>query len=157
MVAISFIIRHVSWYISHCKPHCHIVDMQKWIKMPTSHSFVFLFYAHRFLRCNRTHTYLIYLVQSKNWDGGLQERQTVIDAIAQIFPGSDVESHSKNAYPLRLKVHAKINGGEEGQAEKIKVWDGDQKRLFKKHLEMRAECVEEIKEALEKLRSDVKM
>ena len=56
-----------------------------------------------------------------------------------------------------MKVHAKINGGEEGQAEKIKVWDGDQKRLFKKHLEMRAECVEEIKEALEKLRSDVKM
>ena len=153
MVAISFIIRHVSWFHT----ANHIVDMQKWIKMPTSHSFVFLFYAHRFLRCNRTHTYLIYLVQSKNWDGGLQERQTVIDAIAQIFPGSDVESHSKNAYPLRLKVHAKINGGEEGQAEKIKVWDGDQKRLFKKHLEMRAECVEEIKEALEKLRSDVKM
>lgn len=67
-----------------------------------------------------------------------------------------MEAHSKNAYPLRLKVHAKIIHGEErDQEEKIKVWDGDQKRLFKKHPEMRAECIEEIRAALEKLRSDV--
>ena len=100
--------------------------------------------------------YVLHLVQSKNWDGGLQERQTVIDAIADIFPGAGVEAHCKNAYPLRLKVHAKINNeGEEGKDEKIKIWDGDQKRLFKKNPEMRAECVEEIQAALQKLRNDM--
>ena len=80
----------------------------------------------------------------------------MIDAIADIFPGAGVKAHCKNAYPLRLKVHAKINNeGEEGKDEKIKIWDGDQKRLFKKNPEMRAECVEEIQAALQKLRNDM--
>ena len=61
-----------------------------------------------------------------------------------------MEAHSRNAYPLRLRVHAKIDEG-----EKVKVWDGDQKRLFKKYPDKRAECIEEIRTALEKIRNDI--
>lgn len=36
----------------------------------------------------------------------------------------------------------------------MKVWDGDQKRLFKKYPEEREECMAEIVQALERLQDD---
>ena len=45
--------------------------------------------------------------------------------------------------------------GGDGEKRKMKVWNGDQKRLFQKRPEERAECVEEIKVCLQKLRDEL--
>ena len=43
-------------------------------------------------------------------------------------------------------------------SEKIKVWDGDQKRLFQKNAKVREEYMLEIKQALEeKLKQEAKL
>ncbi|KAL9187435.1 hypothetical protein ACHAXT_001538 [Thalassiosira profunda] len=74
----------------------------------------------------------------------------------QVFgPGAAIEAHSKNKFPLRLRIDAVVAADGDGEKRKMKVWNGDQKRLFQKRPEEREECVEEIKVCLLKLRDEL--
>ena len=96
-------------------------------------------------------------MQCTNWDGGEQERDTVIDCIKAVFPNAPIATHKKNKYPLRVKIEAKIATAADvgGASSKVKVWDGDQKQLFRKNVDQRAKCMDEICTRLEMLREDI--
>lgn len=99
------------------------------------------------------------LLQCTNWDGGGQERDTVLECIKSVYPNAAITSHKKNKYPLRVKIEAKItkNDSDENGAKKIKVWDGDQKHLFRKNAQMRTKTMQDIQTKLEMLREELEM
>ena len=94
-------------------------------------------------------------MQCTNWDGGEQERDTVVDCIKAVFPNAPITTHKKNKYPLRVKIEAVTVAEGGGASSKVKVWDGDQKNLFRKNADERTKCIDEIRTKLEMLREDI--
>lgn len=80
-----------------------------------------------------------------NWDGGAQERDTAKNTILSVFPSAHVKTTKLNEYPIKVTI---INKSDD---DKI-IWSGSQKNLFRKYASKRSQSIQEIKNALEKLK-----
>ena len=88
--------------------------------------------------------------QSRNWDGGGQERDTAISCIHSIF-GTDaaITPNCVDVYPVKVIVTAHIG------STSVVVWQGRQQDLFSKYADRRAQAMEEMKSSLMELKDDV--
>ena len=87
---------------------------------------------------------------SRNWDGGGQERDTAISCIRQVFPTNDipVTPICVDKYPIRVIIEAKLGG------TNVKVWEGDQRDLFRKYSTKRDQSMKTIIQNLQDLKED---
>ena len=68
--------------------------------------------------------------------------------ISSVFPSSPISVTCVDDYPVKVVISAK-NG-----AQVLKVWEGSQKKLFKKYRRDREKTIEEIRGVLEELKED---
>ena len=80
-----------------------------------------------------------------NWDGGGQERDTAKNTILSVFPSAHVTTTKLNEYPIKVTIINKSDN------DKI-IWTGSQKNLFRKYASKRSQSIEQIKNALQKLK-----
>ena len=78
-----------------------------------------------------------------NWDGGKQERDTAVAAVKAVFPNANITINKLNSYPIKVSIVA---------ADGSIVWEGSQKKLFKKYKADRTKSIAEIKAGLEALK-----
>jgi len=84
--------------------------------------------------------------QSKNWDGGGQERDTAVRCIREVFPESYITTKTTNTYPITVTITTETEDG-----KLVPVWSGSQKNLFRKRSAKRCKSIREIKKCLEGL------
>ncbi len=92
-----------------------------------------------------------YNKKSRNWDGGGQERDTAMQSVRDIFPSAKITPKCVDKYPVRVMIDAKVGNG----ATNVRVWEGDQKTLFKKYAAKRKKSQFQIKTNLEMLKEDL--
>ena len=92
-----------------------------------------------------------YNKKSRNWDGGGQERDTAMQSVRDIFPSAKITPNCVDKYPVRVMIDAKLGAG----ATSVRVWDGDQRMLFRKYAAKRKQSQDEIKANLEMLKEDL--
>ena len=74
--------------------------------------------------------------------------QTAVSCIKEIFPNSKVTPNGTNNYPIRVKITAEYGG------QKVDIWSGSQKDLFRKYGAKRQRSMEQIKEYLTEYAED---
>ena len=79
-----------------------------------------------------------------NWDGGGQERDTAKSTVLSVFPSAHVKTTCLNQYPIKVTI---IN-----KTDNTIIWTGSQKNLFRKYASKRSQSIQEMKNALEKLK-----
>ena len=72
-----------------------------------------------------------------------------MQAVSDVFPDVKVSANCIDEYPVRVKVEAKMG------TSRVKVWEGDQRNLFRKYAAQRKKSIKEIKEGLEMLKEDM--
>ncbi len=106
---------------------------------------MYIQYILLFLHCSSN--------QSRNWDGGAQERDTAISCIRQVFPTAKIASTCVDAYPIRVVIVAHDNNNSEESSTNngnkdikcgVLIWEGDQKALFRKYGARRQKAMEDI-------------
>ena len=92
---------------------------------------------------------LLFNVQSRNCDGGVQELTAAAKCIRDIFPDSKIVPVRTNAYPLKVVIE--VESPEEGK--RVTVWSGKQQNLFEINKNKRSKCMQRIKSKLTGLRA----
>ena len=72
-------------------------------------------------------------MQSRNWDGGAQERDTAVACVRKVFPTSQITPKCINTYPIRVLIQAYDDDNDSVDI----IWEGDQKSLFRKYASRR--------------------
>ncbi len=72
-----------------------------------------------------------------------------MQAVSDVFPDAEVSANCINEYPVRVKVEAKMG------ASRVKIWEGDQKNLFRKYAAKRKQSIKKIKEGLEMFKEEM--
>ena len=69
-------------------------------------------------------------------------------AVKSVFPDANVEVNCSDSYPIMVSVVAKMG------ATKVKVWEGSQKKLFRKYAADRTKSIQAITIGLQELAED---
>ncbi len=72
-----------------------------------------------------------------------------MQCVKDVFPDAPVTANCVNEYPVRVQVDAKMGG------TKVRVWEGDQRNLFRKYAAQRTKSIKDIKGNLEMLKEDI--
>jgi len=72
-----------------------------------------------------------------------------MQCVRDVFPDAEVNANCVDKYPIKVMVEAKM--GE----SKVKVWEGDQRNLFRKYASQRAKSQKAIRDNLEMLKEDL--
>ncbi|GAQ78680.1 hypothetical protein KFL_000170260 [Klebsormidium nitens] len=79
-----------------------------------------------------------------NCDGGMQEFNTAKESILSVFPDAEVEADRRDEYPIWVSIKKGVSGQ--------LVWEGDQRKLFRKYASDRSTSVQQIVSRLEQLK-----
>ena len=71
-----------------------------------------------------------------------------MQCVRDVFPDAEVNANCVDKYPIKVMVEAKVG------SSKVKVWEGDQRNLFRKYASERAKSQQAIKENLEMLKEE---
>jgi hypothetical protein len=74
-----------------------------------------------------------------------------MQSVRDIFPSAKITPKCVDKYPVRVMIDAKVGNG----ATNVRVWEGDQKTLFKKYAAKRKKSQFQIKTNLEMLKEDL--
>lgn len=74
-----------------------------------------------------------------------------MQCVRDVFPDAEVNANCVDKYPIKVMVEAKMGSSK----VKVKVWEGDQRNLFRKYASQRAKSQQAIRENLEMLKEDL--
>lgn len=70
-----------------------------------------------------------------------------MSSIKSVFPNAQISPNCINSYPIRVIIEAHENG------KTLTIWEGDQKRLFRKYASQRKLATEEMVKNLNLLKA----
>jgi hypothetical protein len=71
-----------------------------------------------------------------------------VNAVKGVFPNASITVNCLDEYPVKVSIM--FNNG----AQALKIWEGSQKKLFRKYASDRTKAIQEITESLEELAED---
>jgi uncharacterized protein (DUF302 family) len=71
---------------------------------------------------------------------------TAIEAIKNVIPNATVTNSCHDDYPIKVTISAILDDD-----EKVIVWTGSQKNLFRKYRDQRTQAIQEIVENIRKM------
>jgi len=74
-----------------------------------------------------------------------------MQCVRDVFPDAEVNANCVDKYPIKVMVEAKMGSSK----VKVKVWEGDQRNLFRKYASQRAKSQQAIRDNLEMLKEDL--
>lgn len=92
---------------------------------------------------------LLHFKKCFNWDGGDQELQTASSCIRDVFPNSTIKVNGSSSYPIKVSIVAEVG------KQKMEIWSGSQKDLFRKYAAKRTKSIQTIQMALRDLKEGV--
>jgi hypothetical protein len=72
-----------------------------------------------------------------------------MQCVKDAFPDAKVTPNCVDKYPVRVMIDANMGG------TKVRVWEGDQRNLFRKYAAQRKKSVKDINDNLEMLKEDI--
>ena len=72
-----------------------------------------------------------------------------MQCVRDIFPSAKITPNCVDKYPVRVMIDAKFG------TNNVRVWEGDQRSLFKKYAAKRLKSQQVMKENLEMLKEDL--
>jgi len=73
-----------------------------------------------------------------------------MQCIRDVFPSAEITPKCVDKYPIRVLIDAKL-----GSSGSVRVWEGDQRNLFRKYASKRKQSQEKIIENLQMLKEDL--
>ena len=70
-----------------------------------------------------------------------------MSSVKSVFPDAQVTPKCINSYPIRVKIQAHENGNTQT------IWEGDQKKLFRKYASKRKKAIEAMVKNLNDLKA----